>query len=218
MHDEREREREWVRETRETCHVLFYARDVYTHTGPQGEKGELGPTGPPGLPGEKGARGKQGKRVSFSEVLRRTTTDQISRTVRNRIPSSPLLFFFEYLYYIWRKKKSILLPLLQNILLDYIHIILLPSFYFFFFFNWEFVTNFLCVFAYLHAMERKHVASSVVCLLHHVKHDTQLWTELDQRWFLGILWIIEIVYICIYSCLMGKQLYMYIQCVICIWE
>ena len=58
MMREREREREWVRETRETCHVLFYARDVYTHTGPQGEKGELGPTGPPGLPGERRVPGE----------------------------------------------------------------------------------------------------------------------------------------------------------------
>lgn len=57
---------------------LFYARDVHT-AGPQGVKGELGPTGPPGLTGDKGTRGKQGKRVSFSEVLRRTTTDQINR-------------------------------------------------------------------------------------------------------------------------------------------
>lgn len=64
----------------ERTNVMFYFMHVmYTHTGPQGEKGELGPTGPPGLPGEKGARGKQGKRVSFSEVLRRTTTDQIDR-------------------------------------------------------------------------------------------------------------------------------------------
>lgn len=60
--------------------MYYFMHVMYTHTGPQGEKGELGPTGPPGLPGEKGARGKQGKRVSFSEVLRRTTTDQIDRT------------------------------------------------------------------------------------------------------------------------------------------
>lgn len=181
MHDEREREREWVRETRETCHVLFYARDVYTHTGPQGEKGELGPTGPPGLPGEKGARGKQGKRVSFSEVLRRTTTDQISRTVRNRILSPPLLFFSN-IYIISEGKKKVSYFLSSKIFSWIIFTLFFSlPFIFFFFFNWEFVTNFLCVFAYLHAMERKHVASSVVCLLHHVKHDTQLWTELDQR-------------------------------------
>ena len=90
MMRERERERECVRETRE---AFYFMHVMYTHTGPQGEKGELGPTGPPGLPGEKGARGKQGKRVSFSEVLRRTTTDQIE-TVRNRTPPPLLLSFF----------------------------------------------------------------------------------------------------------------------------
>lgn len=78
----------------ERTNVMFYFMHVmYTHTGPQGEKGELGPTGPPGLPGEKGARGKQGKRVSFSEVLQRTTTDQIDRTnhslLNNRSSNRP---------------------------------------------------------------------------------------------------------------------------------
>lgn len=152
MHDEREREREWVRETRETCHVLFYARDVYTHTGPQGEKGELGPTGPPGLPGEKGARGKQGKRVSFSEVLRRTTTDQISRTVRNRILSPPLLFFSNiYIISEGKKKKySPISPPPKNSPGLYSHYSS-PSLLFFFF---SLIGNLWQIsFVYLHAME-----------------------------------------------------------------